>query len=703
MAVDWIENELTNKSDLQHEWNISEKDRKELMKIIPYWRNKTLKDQIINGLPDFVEKSRDVGLFNISMHEDSGLGHILLDFPKLLQEGISGKISRCKQTIHRLDLSNPNDFNRYLFLTAAIIVLEATSSHILRYSQEALRQSNIEKDAQRKKELIRISNICIQISKNPPSTFYAALQLIWFIQLISQIETNGSSVSLGRLDQYLYKLYKSDLGKSYTTKEKQQELLDCFFLKVASIIKIRPLSRKTLHAGMTRYQNLTIGGQDIYGRDATNDLTFMCLTARDHCNTVDPQLSLRIHAGTPNLLMIKAVKLLRKGGGHPALFSDEVIIPSLINRGIPLYKARDYAIIGCVEIGVLGLWGRCDGGYVNMVKCLTHAINGAAGKNNDISYPPTLIKSKISTFEDFLNYYGDYLNYTIHCQTIENNWIDMTQEKFMPHIFMSCFEPGCLESATDVTSGGARFNWTSPMGVGLANVSNSLYAIKHLIFEKNSLTIKKLAEILESNFINNESFRQELLSLKKYGNDEDEVDEIANRVFNIFCNLIEKQINHRGTNFVPAMYSLTSNVALGLVTQATPDGRKDKTPFADGISPVQGTDISGPTAVLKSISKIDCIRATGGVILNQKYNPNLLEKDSDVLNFISLIKVFLNNLKGMQVQFNVITKETLLKAQKNPEKYRDLIIRVTGFSARFVDLSKLIQDDVINRTEYKNF
>jgi len=707
-AIDWLEEEiLYGKSEEMKEGTqfvISEKTKEELQKIVPYWKGKTLQDRIFKALPQPVKIARDASLFNLTMHEDSGLGHILPNFPKVLKEGFVGIRKEAAEKLEQLNLSDPENFKKSLFWKAVIIFCEATIKFAKRYAEEAKRLEAKEVNSLRKVELKKIAEVCEQVPAKPARNFYEALQSCWFVQLLLQIETNGSSVSLGRLDQYLYSFYKKDIENSVITQAEAQELLECFFLKLSEVVKVRPRTRRTLHGGFTRFQNLTLGGQTKEGEDATNKLTFMCLNAREHLKLVDPQLSLRVHARSPDNLLLKAAKLIRQGGGHPALFSDEVIIPSLVNRGVPLSIARDYAIVGCVEISFIGLFSRADGGYVNMPKALELALNNGIDRATKkqvglLTGDPV----RFSSFDDVLEAFKKQLEYIIHLQTIENNLIDMTHEEILPHVFMSCVVPDCVEKGKDVTAGGGRFNWTSPMAVGLANVGNSLAAVKRLVFDDKKVAMTGLIEALDVNFKGEEDLRQMLLNAPKYGNDNDYVDSITKKVVHIYYNAIEKQRNHRGGIFVPSMYSLTSNVPLGWATGALPDGRKAKEPFAEGISPTQGTDTEGPTASLKSVGKMDLVRASGGIILNQKFNPDLLQNEKDLKSFIDLFKTYLISLGGMEVQYNVVSKDALIEAQKHPEKYRNLIVRVTGYSAFFVDVSKAIQDDIIKRTEYISF
>lgn len=705
-AIGWLEKELlsgkTEQTRQGTHFELSDTTKRQLQKIIPHWKGKTLQERIFKALPESVKAGRGASLFNISMHEDSGLGHIVSDFRKILEKGFLGVRKEAEGKLTQLNFADPESFKKSLFWKAVLTVSDATIKFAERYAELAKKIANQAVSPSRKAELERIAEVCRWVPAKPARTFHEALQSCWFVQLIIQIETNGSSVSLGRLDQHLHPYYASDIIQGVISQEEAQELLECFFLKTSEIMKVRPISRRSLHGGFTRFQNLTLGGQTKEGKDATNELTYMCLDARTHLKLVDPQLSLRVHAESPQNLLLRAAKLISEGGGHPALFSDEVVIPSLLSRGVPLSVARDYAIVGCVEISFVGLFSRADGGYVNLPKALELALNNGVSRIEKTQAglstgDPLAFRS----FADVLEAFKKQLEYIVYLQTIENNLIDMIHEETMPHIFMSCVVPKCIEKGTDVTGGGAVFNWTSPMAVGLANVGNSLAAIKRAVFQEKKITMAELVDALNANFEGKEDLRRILLGIPKYGNDNDFVDLLTKEVAKIYYQITEGQRNHRGGIFVPSMYSLTSNIPLGAVTGALPDGRKAQEPFAEGISPCLGTDTEGPTAVLKSVAKLDLARATGGIILNQKFSPDLLRSTNELQKFVDMIRTYLVTLKGMEVQYNVVTRETLIKAQKTPKKYRDLIVRVTGYSAYFVDLSRQIQDDIIRRTEHK--
>lgn len=704
MAVDWIEKELLVKGKFSdkkmgREFKITDDIRSEIKNIISFWKRRTLKHRVFESLPEKTKIARKALLFNLAMHEDSGLGHVILDYPRLLKEGLNGIIDQIEKKLDDTKINNSEDLSKTQFWKAAIIMCQSVINYAGRYAKLARRMAQ-ESDENRRLELEKIATALEWVPANPARGFHEALQSVWLLQMIvSELETNGSSVSLGRFDQYIFPYYKRDIDEKRITREEAEELLDCFFMKLASTYKVRPMSRRTLHGGFTRFQNLTIGGQTKDGGDATNEVTYMVLDARSRVQTADPQLSLRIHSGTPESLLFRAVQLISQGGGHPALYNDDVIIQSFLKRGVPLEFARNYGIVGCVELSFLGLWSRADGGYINLPKCLELALNDGIERLTEKRISVSTGDPKqFRNFENVLKAFEEQLDYVVSQNVIENNLIDVTHEHFIPHILTSCLVPGCIDNGKDVTAGGANYGWTTPLGVGIADVADSLAAIKKHVFDDKRITMHELLYTLEKNFEGREALQHRLLRTPKYGNDYDYVDSIATNVCDIYCRTLEKYSTNLGRRFLPSLYSLTSNIPLGEVTGALPSGRKAREPFADGISPAHGADTLGPTAVLKSVAKISQVKATGGVILNQKYDPSLLRNRRDLKSFIDLFKTYFQALNGAQVQFNIIDRQTLLDAQKNPEKYRNLIVRVTGYSAFFVDLSQPVQEDIIGRT-----
>lgn len=703
MGVDWLSRELDSilETRSQDRMVVPPKVKEDLRSIIPYWRGKTLREAVYAALPKEVINARLAKVFTLDNHEEGGLGHMLPDYPTVLAKGFNGIVDEVEERIGCLDLTRPDDYEKYIFYEAVKIVCRAACAFAERFADEAQRLAETERDLQRKDELLRIAQVCRRVPAQPAGSFYEAIQACWFVQLIIQIETNGTAISPGRMDQILYPYYARDVKENKLTPEQAQELIDCFWIKLNEIIKLRSEPATHVHAGFPTTQNVTIGGQTEEGLDATNELSFMFLTAQDHIRLSQPQFSLRVHRDTPSALLLRAAEVIRKGGGIPQLISDEVLIPSLLARGIPLETARNYAPIGCVELGVYELWGRGNGGYFNIPKVLELALNDGVDRMTGQQIgKKTGDPRQFTSFDDVMRAFREQMEYCTYLLAIENNVIDKVHAELMPHVFISTVSRGCIEQGKDVTRGGARYNWTGPIGVGIANAGDSLAAIKKVVFEEGKASMAELIEALDHDWENHESLRQLMRHAPKYGNDDDYADLLVKEVVNIFLDSLKRYPTPRGGDQgAAALFSLSVSLPFGWATGATPDGRKAGTPLADGVSPVHGVDVKGPTAVLKSVSKIEHIR-TNGTILNIKFHPCALQGERQLQKFCDLIKTYLVDLKGSHVQVNVVSADTLRDAQRHPEQYRDLVIRVTGYSAFFTELSREVQDDIIERTEH---
>ncbi len=713
-SVDWLEEELLRKpGDTgapggtahggRHSMIMAPETTEALPAIIEYWRGKTLKDAIMARYPESVRLARDAGVLTVTHLEDSGLGHVIFDIPRVLREGLAGVREDCQRRLRVADPSSPEDARRAEFWKAAVIVLDSVVTFARRHAELAGRLASSETDPSRHDELLAIQRTCERVPEYPPSSFMEALQAVWLTHLVVFIEQNGSGNSLGRLDQYLYPFYERDLARGALTRESALELIALFYLKMFDLDKARPVHRSVQHAGLKRDQNITLGGIDRRGFDCTNELTELFLEAEAALKMPEPQLTLRVSHRSPEWILQKAAGLIKTGGGKPQLLGDRTAIQSLLARGIPLQEARDYCVIGCVELDVHGCWSRCNGGYLNIPKVLELALNRGRDPRSGVQVgPETPDPLDFRDCSDLMAAFRIQMAHAVDQIAIVNNIADRVNAEVMPYVYISSLTPGCIESGRDVTSGGAKYNWTGVLGIGVANAADSIEAIDHLVFRERKLGMGDLLEALRSNFAD-PYIRGLCLKAPKYGNDIDSVDLKAHEVFDIFSDELEKHTDYRGGRFVPGAYSLTSNISLGMVTGPTPDGRRDGEPLAEGISPSQGADVKGPTAVMQSVAKVDLVRATNGVILNQKFNPDILRTGSDLSKFVSLCRTFLLSLGGLHVQFNVVSVSTLRAAQENPGKYRDLLVRVTGYSAFFVDLDREIQEDIIARTEQCRF
>ena len=587
--------------------------------------------------------------------------------------------------------------------------------------------------------------------ENPAESFYEACQSFWFVQMLIQTESSGHSISPGRFDQYMYPYFKADLDKGVITREFAQELMDCIWVKLNDLNKARDAASSEGFAGYSLFQNLIAGGQDKDGIDATNDMSFMCITASEHVMLPQPSLSARVWNGSPHEFLIRCAELTRTGIGLPAYYNDEVIIPALINRGLTMQDARDYNIIGCVEPQKAGKTdGWHDAAFFNMCRPLELVFSNGYDKGRLVGVQTGDI-SQMTTFDEFYGAYKKQMNYAISLLVNADNAIDMAHAKRCPLPFLSSMVDDCIKRGTSVQEGGAVYNFTGPQGFGIANMADSLYAIKKLVFDEKKFTLSELKDAILHNWGNSgdnareltvnivkslaekgvdvtkeqigeiyrgisennemsdgaaneryEQIHQMIESVPKYGNDNDEVDMFARDVAYTYTRPLESYKNPRGGMYQAGLYPVSANVPLGAQTGATPDGRYAYTPVADGVSPSAGKDVNGPTAAANSVSKLDHFIASNGTLFNMKFHPSALEGRTGLNSFVALIRAYFDQ-KGSHMQFNVVSRETLKDAQLHPENYRGLCVRVAGYSALFTTLSKSLQDDIINRTEQTNF
>lgn len=700
-SCDWLEKEIDSFEKRQGDrFYISENDKVELRKLLKYWKGKSLKDRAFAMIPKDVLEALDSKVFINPNDLFAGVGHVIIDYEKVLSKGFNGIIEDIKEQRKKMDLTEPDDFKKDIFLQAAEIVCEAGKIFAKRHAEKANSLVLKETDDIRKNELLKIAQICNHVPANGATSFYEAIQSFWFIHLLMHIESNGFAFSPGRFDQYMYKYLKNDLDNGKITLDEGQELLDCLWIKFNEVLKIRDEFTSLQAGGHPMYQNLVVGGQNEDGIDVTNELSYMCMQAEFNVRLPQPSFSIRYHQNTPIQFMKKASELVRIGTGKPAMYNDLSVIPSLMNRGINIYDARDYGIVGCVEPSVPGkTYGGHGASKLNLAKCLEITLNNGIDPSTGKQLGPKT-GTEFKKFEDFFKAYKKQIRHFVRLLVILEHVATKAQADMAPVPLVSIFIKDCIEKGRDFIEGGAHYNFVSPEGIGIATTADSLAAIKKIVFDENKLSILDLINVLQKNFEGFESVRQILLNrAPKYGNDDDYVDFIARNVAKIYCKEVEKYKNLRGGIFSPGLYPASAHVPMGMAVGATADGRLAGTPLNDGVSPSQGRDINGPTSSMKSVSKLDHLLVSNGTLLNMKFNPMNLKDERSLQKFIQLIKTYFN-LGGMHVQFNAICADTLRDAQCNPEKYRDLIIRVAGYSAFFTALDKSLQDEIISRTEH---
>lgn len=688
---------------------LTETHKEELKELCSWWEGKTLLEKGYEGMSERLKEIHSSGIIRAEGNLTSGDAHIAVNFEKILNIGLNAYLKEVEEQLNETD---PSDMAKMDFYTSLQIGLSAFKDFIQRFEKLALEMAGICSDPQRAEELKTIARNCKQIAQYPPTGFYEALQLTYFVQLVLQIESNGHSVSLGRLDQYLHTFYREDLLLGKVTQEFVMELLENTWIKLLAINKIRSWSHTRYSAGGPLYQNVTIGGQTVDGKDAVNGLSFLILQSVGNMKLTQPNLSVRFHKNINEDFLLECVKVIEKGFGMPAFNNDEIVIPSLIELGVEKEDAYNYSAIGCIEIAAPGKWGyRCTGmSFLNFMRVLLAAMND--GK--DTMSGKTFFKgsgnfTKFEKFDDLMQAWkqqvGEYTKATIAIDAA----IDTALEHHAHDILCSAFVDNCIQEGKTIKQGGSKYDFVSGLQVGIANLGNSLAAIKKLVFEEQRIGKEELMRHLAKNFEgkDGEKVRQMLLNFApKFGNDEDYVDELLISAYNDYINELEHHNTTRhgkgpiGCRYYAGTSSISANVPSGAVVPATPDGRKAGTPVAEGCSPTSGTDILGPTAVFRSVSKLPTNKILGGVLLNQKLSPQVIKEIGDKKKLISMIKAFFAKLHGWHVQYNIVSRETLLAAKVKPEEYRDLVVRVAGYSAFFTTLSPDMQDDIIARTEH---
>lgn len=747
-SYEWLEAEFdTVETRSADPFYISEKTKQELKEANAYWKGKTTSELATSYMEPETLLAMEHNIFTPGNYFYNGVGHVTVKYGEVLAIGFSGIKAKAQAELDKLCLADGDYQKKSRFLEAVMISCDAAIEYARRYARLALKEAEECTDPVRKRELLQIAQNCANVPEKGATGFYEACQSFWFVQQLLQIESSGHSISPGRFDQYMYPYYQKDMESGKITRDFAQELMDCIWVKLNDLNKCRDAASAEGFAGYSLFQNLIAGGQNEEGIDVTNDLSFMSIQASMHVFLPQPSLSVRVWNGTPHEFLIRAAELTRTGIGLPAYYNDEVIIPSLMSRGLTLQDARDYNIIGCVEPQKSGKTeGWHDAAFFNMCRPLELVFSNGIDKGVRIG-PATGNVEDMTTFEQFYDAYKKQMDYAIQLLVNADNAIDMAHAERCPLPFLSSMVDDCMKVGKTVQEGGAVYNFTGPQGFGVANMADSLYSVKTLVYDEKKITMGELKEALATNYgkglgaedvaamtakianelkeagktigekevaailntvvaaseapevkANGERILKLIGEVPKFGNDIPEVDAFARDVAYTYTEPLQNYKNPRGGSFQAGLYPVSANVPLGAQTGATPDGRLAYQPVADGVSPSAGKDVNGPTAAANSVSRLDHYIASNGTLFNQKFHPSALSGRNGLENFVGLIRSYFDQ-KGSHMQFNVVSRETLLDAQKHPEQYKHLVVRVAGYSALFTTLSKSLQDDIIRRTE----
>ena len=747
-SYEWLEAEFDTVATREADpFFISEQAKKEIKEANKYWKGKTTSELATSYMAPETLKAMEHDMFTPGNYFYNGVGHFTVQYEKVLEIGLEGIMDQVRREYAKCGVGDSDYPTKSRFYEAVLISCQAVIDYAKRYSDLARKEAASCGDEVRRAELLQIAANCENVPGKGAKTFWEACQSFWFIQQLLQLESSGHSISPGRFDQYMYPYYKADMEEKRITREQAQELIDCIWVKLNDLNKCRDAESAKGFAGYSLFQNLIVGGVDENGCDVTNDLSFMCIEASFHVFLPMPSLSIRVWNGSPHDLLIRAAELTRTGIGLPAYYNDEVIIPSLLSRGLSLEDARTYNIIGCVEPQKGGKTnGWHDAAFYNMCRPLELVFSSGVDKGEQIG-PQTKKVEDMRSFDEFFAAYQEQMNYFISLLVNADNAIDQAHAERAPLPFLACLVDDCIKRGKTCEQGGCVYNFTGPQGFGIANVADSLFAIKTLVFDEKKISMEEYKKALLFNFgketnalvvsqvagkvarefaqsgvpadekavalatqrvikesVTAEDLKRfdEILELiaqvPKFGNDNEVVDRFAREAAYTYTKPLLNYKNPRGGQFQAGLYPVSANVPLGAQTGATPDGRLAGTPVADGVSPSAGKDVKGPTAAANSVATLDHGIASNGTLFNQKFHPSALSGETGLENFVSLIRTYFDQ-KGSHMQFNVVTRETLLDAQKHPENYKHLVVRVAGYSALFTTLSKSLQDDIIRRTE----
>lgn len=706
VAVSWYKDELdTMAARPQDPYQISEEDKKLLREtVFPYWEGRTMEDYYVSNLSEEIKSvAYNTGVVFGENKSQAGAGEFSAGYGSIiLKKGFKGIAEEAEQMLAQLDLEDAHHFDKKMFYESLIIASKAVKVLADRYAAKAEELAETEKNPRRKTELKKIAEICARVPYETPQSFQEAIQAVWFTQIMLYSEENTAAYTIDRIDQYLYPFYQADLEAGKITKEEAQELLECLWIKMAEIIYAISEASSVYYSGYQPFHGLTIGGIKQDKSHAVNDISYMALQATMDTRMHIPTINVRISDNTPEDFLMKVCELIEIGTGQPAIYFDQVAMKLLRRNGVREEDLWDWCVAGCVEPQIPGktsLWA--EGGRYSYATAVEWALFDGYSKilGRQIGLK-TGDPRTFRTYEEFEAAVEKQLAFMIKMACLNCQLIERAHRLRLPKPFRSLCVDGCIESGKDIIDGGVKYNMGPGLeSTGVADLADSMAAVKKLVYENQEFDMGALIEALDRDFVGYEDFRQRLITgAPKYGNDDDYVDSIARKFVADSCDYCEQYTGMNGSKFMNGVVPVIANLPHGLTTWALPSGRKKKIPLADGISPYVGYDKNGPGAVIKSVCKVDHVKNGIGTLLNIKLSPSLLKTDNDKKNLISLLKSEAE-MGGYHVQFNVVSTKTLHEAQKRPEAFTDLLVRIAGYSAYFVELREDAQESIIARTE----
>jgi len=708
----WLESEMDTISTRAGDpWLLGDEDKARFRECMGYWKGKNLAAIADALTPDEVKQAEKTSMINIDMGKQGGIGHVAPDIEAVISRGLNALIEEAESHLNRLDLADPDDFEKRHFLQAVIIADKAVIKWAGRFADLAREKAAAEQDQQRRLELEQIANVCDRVPAHPARNFREALQVVAFIMASMQIETNGVSVGTGRLDQYCFPYYERDILEGAITRAQALELMECLFLKLAESNRAAAQMYTMAHYGYPFWVQVPVGGQTTDGYDATNELSYLILDVSTNLQLAEPTVSGRIHKRTPDRFLMKCCEAIKEhGGGNPALFNDEVIIPSQLANvpGITKEDAYDYTIVGCSEIVFAGKG--TEGipyhalSFGRLLELTMDGLDPVTGEELQ-SFAGDMLQWK--TFDDMMHAFSEQARLLTRVMFMQVLPLVEAHTKYRPCPYLSSLTRDCIKRGKSYYDGGAIYGngVVNVCYVGIATAGNSLAAIKKLVFDDRAISMAQLRHALKTNFEDDTTspsgpeIRQLCVRAPKYGNDDPYVDDITKDYLNIMVKELSRYRTRQGGGYEATIAPVATHIVYGMLCGATPDGRKAGEPLSDSVSPAQGTDVNGPTASIKSVSNLEHVNFAQGTIFNMKMHPAPLESKAGMLKWANLIRTYFD-LGGWEIQFNVVDAETLRDAQMHPENYRDLVVRVVGYSAFFVELEESVQNDIIRRTEH---